>query len=55
MLKVIKKSILIFMIITIDVIVYLSKIIYKFYRKNKSKFKNYSKGFYYVLKEELQK
>lgn len=55
MIKIIKKSLIILLIITIDTIIYIAKIIQKLYEKNKSKIKKYSKGFYYLLKEELSR
>lgn len=55
MIKIIKKSLIILLLITIEVIVYITKIIHNFYKKNKSKIKEYSKNFYSVLKEELNK
>lgn len=55
MFKIIKKILIIILLFTINVIAYISKIIYNFYEENKSKIKNYSKSFYCVLKEELDK
>ena len=55
MIKLIKKSLIIALLITINIIVYIAKIIHNFYEKNKSKINKYSKSFYYVLKEELDK
>lgn len=55
MIKLIKKSLIIALLITINIIVYIAKIIHNFYEENKSKIKKYSKSFYYVLKEELDK
>lgn len=55
MFKIIKKSLIILLLITINVIVYIVKIIHNFYIKNKSKVEKYSKSFYYALKEELEK
>ena len=55
MFKIIKKSLIITLLVTINIIVYITKIIYDFYEKNKSKIKKYSKSFYFVLKEELDK
>ena len=48
MFKIIKKSLIILLLITI-------KVIHNFYKENKSKIEKYSKSFYYVLKEELTK
>lgn len=53
MFKIIKKSLIILLLITIDTIVYITKIIHKFYEENKSKIEKYPKSVYYVLKEEL--
>ena len=53
MFKIIKKTLIILLLITIKVIVYIAKIIHNFYKENKSKIEKYSKSFYYVLKEEL--
>ena len=55
MLKIIKKSLIILLLVTIDVTVYIVKIIHNFLKKNKSTIEKYSKGVYYVLKEELGK
>ncbi len=55
MIKIIKKSLIILLLVTINVIVYIAKIIQNFYKENKSKIEKYSKSFYYVLKEELSK
>lgn len=55
MFKIIKKSLIILLLITINVIAYIVKIIHDFYEENKSKVKKYSKNFYYALKEELEK
>lgn len=53
MLKLIKKSLIILLLVTINIIVFIYKIIYKFYKENKSKIEKYSKSFYNTLKEEL--
>ena len=53
MLKLIKKSLIILLLITIKVIVFIAKIIHNFYEENKSKIEKYSKSFYTALKEEL--
>ena len=53
MLKLIKKSLIILLLITINIIVFIAKIIHNFYKENKSKIENYSKSFYTTLKEEL--
>lgn len=55
MMKLIKKSLIIILLVTIDVTIYLLRIIHDFFIQNKSKIKNYSKSFYNVLKEELTK
>lgn len=55
MIKIIKKSLIILLLVTINIIVYIAKIIQNFYKENKSKIEKYSKSFYYVLKEELSK
>lgn len=53
MLKLIKKSLIIVLLVTIDIIVFISKIIYEFYTKNKSKVKEFVQNLYIELKEEL--
>ena len=55
MLKIIKKSLIILLLVTIDVTTYIVKIIYNFLKKNKSTIEKYSKSIYCVLKEELGK
>lgn len=55
MIRIIKKSLIIFLIVTIDVTIYITKIIYNFFEENKSKIKKYSKSFYSILKEELER
>lgn len=55
MLKIIKKSLIILLLVTIKIIVHIGKIIYNFFEKNKSNIKKYSKSLYYVLKEEITK
>lgn len=55
MLKLLKKSLIILLLIIMNIIVSLAKIIYKFYEKNKSKMQKISKNFYTVLKEEISK
>ena len=55
MIKLIKKSLIIALLITINIIVYIAKIIHNYYQEIKSKIKKYSKSVYYVLKEELDK
>ena len=53
MIKIIKKSLIILLLVTINIIVFIAKIIHNFYKENKSKIENYSKSFYTTLKEEL--
>lgn len=55
MFKIIKKSLIILLLVTIDVIAYIVKIIHNFFKKNKGSIEKYSKGLYCVLKEELGK
>ena len=55
MLKLIKKSLIILLLLFINIIVLLSKSIYNFYEKNKTKIKKYAKNFHIALKEELTK
>lgn len=55
MLRVIKKILIIILLVMLDTIYYLTTSIYVFLEKNKSKIKKYSKSFYSVLKEELDK
>jgi hypothetical protein len=55
MFKIIKKSLIILLLLTINVIAYIVKSIQDFYKENKSKIEKYSKSFYCVLKEELDK
>ena len=55
MLKIIKKSLIILLLVTINVTIYIAKIIHKFFKENKSAIKKYSKSFYSILKEELAK
>ena len=45
MFKIIKKSLIILLLITIKIITYIAKIIHDFYEENKSKVKKYSKNF----------
>ena len=42
MIKLIKKSLIISLLITINIIVYIAKIIHNYYKENKSKIKKYS-------------
>ena len=55
MLKIIKKSLIIILLVTINTIAYITKIIHNFYEENKTKIKKYTDSFYCVLKEELNK
>lgn len=55
MLKLIKKSIIIILLLTINISVYVFKSIYNFYEKNKAKIKKYFKCFKMVLQEELER
>ena len=55
MLKLIKKSLIILLLLFINIIVLLFKSIYNFYEKNKTKIKKYAKNFHIALKEELTK
>lgn len=55
MLKIIKKSLIIILLIIINTISYVIKIIHDFYEKNKMKIKKYADSFYCVLQEELEK
>lgn len=55
MLKIIKKSLIILLLITIDIIAFISKSIYKFFDKNKGKTREIIKNFHCALKEELIK
>ena len=53
MLKIIKKSLIILLLITIDTIAFISKSIYQFYNKNKGKAEEMIKSFHGALKEKL--
>lgn len=55
MFRLIKKSFILFILVTMDIIIYLLRIIYDYFSKNKLKIKNYAKSFKLVLKEELEK
>lgn len=44
MFKIIKKSLIILLLLTIDTVVYITKIIHKFYEQYKSKIEKYSKS-----------
>jgi len=55
MIKIIKKTLIMILLLTIKFIVCIKKIIHKLYKENKSKIENYSKNFYSVLKEELSR
>lgn len=55
MLKFIKKSFILLLLITMNIIVYLYRIISDYFSKNKFKIKKYAKSFKLVLQEELEK
>lgn len=55
MLKIIKKSLIILLLVTIDTIAFIGKSIYQFYNKNKGKAKEIIKSFHGALKSELTK
>lgn len=55
MLKIIKKSLIIMLLVIINIIVYIAKIIHNFYEKNNIKIKKYIISFHDVLKEELER
>ncbi len=55
MLKLIKKSLIILLLITIDTIALIGRSIYQFYNKNKCKVEKIAKSFHGALKEELTK
>ena len=55
MFKIIKKSLIILLVITIKIITYIAKIIRDYDEENKSKVRKYSKNFYQILKEELER
>ena len=55
MLKIIKKSLIILLLITIDTIVFIAKSIYQFYNKSKENVRKIIKSFHGALKEELTK
>lgn len=55
MIKIIKKFLIILLLITINIIVFIVKIIQDFYKQNKSKIEKYARSFKCVLKEELDK
>lgn len=55
MLKLVKKSLIIILLVAIDIIVFMDKIIYEFYSKNKSKVKKIVQNLYVELKEELSR
>ena len=53
MFKIIKKSLIILLLITIKVIVYIAKIIHNFYKENKSKIKKIFKKFLLCFKRRI--
>ena len=55
MLKIIKKSLIVLLLITIDTIAFIGKSIYQFYSKNKGNAQKIIKNFHGMLKEELTK
>ena len=55
MLKLLKKSLILFILVTMNIIVYLFRIICDYFSKNKLKIKKYAKSFKLVLQEELEK
>ena len=55
MLKIIKKSLIILLLIIIDTIVFTVKSIYQFYGRNKKKIEERLEIFHGALKEELMK
>ena len=55
MLKIIKKSLIVLLLITIDTIAFIGKSIYQFYSKNMGNAQKIIKNFHGMLKEELTK
>lgn len=55
MFRIIKKSLILLLLLTINTIVYIVKIIHEFYEKNNSEIKKYAKSFHSILKEELER
>ena len=55
MIKLLKRIMLILLLSIIDIITFIVKIVYDFFQKNENKIHRYTKGFYEVLKEEIQK
>ena len=55
MIKFIKKSLIILLLITMNIIVLLTKSIHNFFEKNKDQIKKYTKNFKILLKEELNR
>lgn len=55
MFKLIKKILIITILSFINISIYIAKIISDFLKESKSNFKKYSKSFYNVLKEELER
>lgn len=55
MLKFIKKSLILIVLITMKIIAHICKSIYEIYSKNKVKIKKYIKSFQNVLREELER
>ena len=55
MFRILKKSLILLLLLTINTIVYIVKIIHEFYEKNNSNIKKYAKSFHSILKEELER
>lgn len=58
MVKIIKKSLIILLLLTMNIIVLLTKSIHNFFEKNKNQIKKYAKNFKnfkILLKEELNR
>ena len=55
MINVLKKLVLMLLLLTIVIITYFVKIVYDLWKKNKNEIEKYAKGFYEVLKAEIQK
>ena len=55
MVKIIKKSLIILLLITMNIIVLLIKSIHNFFEKNKNQIKKYAKNLKVFLKEELSR
>lgn len=55
MVKIIKKSLIILLLLTMNIIVLLTKSIHNFFEKNQKQIKKYAKNFKILLKEELNR